>query len=73
MLFGDRGRAGIEAIKRGDWETAMSQAALDWAAVPGSTLHKKIAPKKKRIFINILVKILQFNRNRIYHLRTLHK
>lgn len=54
MLFGDRGRAGIEAIKRGDWETAMSQAALDWAAVPGSTLHKKIAPKKKADFYKYL-------------------
>src|SRR6185369_808183 len=39
MLFGDHdGGAGLEALKKGDFDTARRIAARDWTAVPGSTI-----------------------------------
>jgi len=44
MLFGDRGRRnGVDvfaAIRDGDYDTAINIAQQDWAALPGSNLHK---------------------------------
>ncbi|MCB1026010.1 MAG: hypothetical protein KDB79_16560, partial [Acidobacteria bacterium] len=41
LLFGDRdGGKGIQALINGDLETATKIAAKDWAALPGSNLHK---------------------------------
>ncbi|HEX8637563.1 MAG TPA: hypothetical protein VF692_05840, partial [Pyrinomonadaceae bacterium] len=55
MLFADRdNRAGIEAIKREDWETAIKIAAKDWAAVPGSDLHKNKSGRKRDEFLRQL-------------------